>query len=160
MKYIEKKEHILYVCYHINYYCAGYLEHHTINTDKRILSQYNFLKLEHIPSHPDLLLLLKTKKFKKVYTDLFKDTVLFKQLKQSSVSLIESQKDKENAITPLEEYQNLKGVLYAPNVSITESIKETLEKYSSLIDLEKMYFPPEIKTLSKLSYLVMVRSPY
>lgn len=154
MLLIEKREITIYVSDAVKYYCVGYLEHHTMsNQNGRFYSQYNFLKLEHIKNHQALLQLLGTQKFKDVYTDLPKDTELFKQLKRVCISKVKTQA-KLPKTELLRDYQNLKGIIQSAKVSISLNIKEIIESYSNLIDLEKEYFPPEIQTLGRLSYLV------
>lgn len=154
MRYEEKRKVTIYVHYSIYYYCVGYLEHQRfIDRDTSFYSHYNFLKLEQIKSHQLLLKLLSETRFKRVHTDLYPDTELFKQIKRASISPI-----KKETQTPkselLKDYQNLRGIIESEKVSISLNIKETIEKYSHLIDLEKEQFPPEIQTLGKLSYLV------
>jgi hypothetical protein len=158
MKYIEKKETIIYLSDYINSgescYYLGYLEHHTMTTNEtRFFSHYNFLKLEYIKHHPTLLELLRSQKFKTVYTDLNKETKLYKQIKSSCISPIRVQLPTANTDL-VKDYQNLRGVIWDAKVSISVEIKETIEKFSSLIDLEREFFPPEIRVLGKLSYLV------
>jgi hypothetical protein len=158
MKYIEKKEVIIYISDYINSgescYYIGYLEHHTMSTNGvKFFSHYNFIKLEHIKHHPTLLNLLRSHKFKMVYTDLDNTTKLYKQIKASCISPIRVQ-EPTSKLDLIKDYQNLRGVIWDPKVSISVEIKETIEKFSSLIDLEKEFFPPEIRVLGKLSYLV------
>ena len=154
MRYHEKKEVTVYIHYSIFYYCVGYLEHQKlINSDRIFYSHYNFLKLEQIENHQELLNLLSNQKFKRVYTDLYSGTELFNQVRKACISPLKKQvQTQRNEL--LKDYQNLQGIIRSERVSISLQIKETIERYSSLIDLEKEFFPPEIQTLGKLSYLV------
>lgn len=156
IRYNENRDLILYIHYTINYYCIGHIERYTM-TDKRtkdvFFTQWNFKKLEQLKYFKVLLELLKENRYHSVYCDLIKNTTLYKRLREESVTPIKT-RTTPNKSEYLKDYQNLQGILDADHVRFSEEVVNVLEKYSTLIDLEKEYFPPEIITLSKMSYLV------